>query len=84
MRREQDWHACNQKQQDRIKHNESAKMSRMQTVYSKDTYHGFPVLPDDINGLTAVVAGISRAHMARAFSSIILHRTNGETNGELE
>lgn len=56
----------------------------MQTVYSKDTYHGFPVLPDDINGLTAVVAGISRAHMARAFSSIILHRTNGETNGELE
>lgn len=53
-------------------------MSRMQTVYSKDTYHGFPVLPDDINGLTAVVAGISRAHMARAFSSIILRRTNGE------
>lgn len=43
-------------------------MSQLQTVCSKEIYHGLPVFPDRVHGLTALVAGangISGAHMVR-------------------
>ncbi|KAL1956439.1 hypothetical protein VTO42DRAFT_7326 [Malbranchea cinnamomea] len=43
-------------------------MARIQRVYSKGIYHGLPVFPEELGGLTAIVAGsngISGHHMLR-------------------
>lgn len=48
------------------------RMSQFQTIRSKDIYHGLPVLPDNAQGLTAVVAGangMSGDHMVSWLSN---------------
>lgn len=38
-------------------------MSNMQIVQTKGIYHGLPVFPESVKGLTAIITGLDPMHL---------------------